>query len=194
MTGYGTPGHIVLFDAWIKKLSIGATYALLHRNTLSPHLHSSGHEFMFLELIQKQKIQHSYRSDCVLLHTFKSNFRMGFMMSETTVCLSLSYSFSLSHSQLGIWREEWSEDRGKEAVQTVPVHHPRQADLSRAAASQTHEARERKSNLWTGGLSPARPTKAAGLFTQYLLLKYEYIYISARSRHVDLLALLTPHL
>lgn len=46
--------------------------------------------------------------------------------------------------QLRDGHEDLPEGGGEKAVQTLPVHHPRQENLQRAAAAQTHEARERK--------------------------------------------------
>lgn len=46
--------------------------------------------------------------------------------------------------QLSDGHEVLPEGGGEKAVQTLPVHHPRQENLQRAAAAQTHEARERK--------------------------------------------------
>lgn len=47
--------------------------------------------------------------------------------------------------QFGLWHEDGPEDSSEEVVQTLPVHHPRKENLQRAAAAQTHEARECKS-------------------------------------------------
>lgn len=51
--------------------------------------------------------------------------------------------------QLSDGHEDLPEGGGEEAVQTLPVYHPRQENLPRAAAAQTHEARERK---WPQGV------------------------------------------
>lgn len=50
----------------------------------------------------------------------------------------------VSLPQLRDGHEDLPEGGGEKALQTLPVHHPRQEDVPRAAAAQAHEARERK--------------------------------------------------
>lgn len=66
------------------------------------------------------------------------------LYSSEYECSSRWLSHFWSVLQLSDWHEGLPEVGCEKALQTLPVHHPRQENLQRAAAAQTHEARERK--------------------------------------------------